>query len=139
LGQDGGLQEPKEEEDLDSVHAGHEAPLENEIKGRAVSMPRQFTPQRPMRPFSFMTPQLPKANGDFSLADRVRGRKSTGGFSQASLARPWQVTDAVVQNVVPSTPGSNAELGQRRVSEVERQVGLNPQLQPPWLTFYSCS
>jgi hypothetical protein len=65
-----------------------------------------------------MTPQVSKANGDLSLADRVRGRKSTGGFGQASLARPWQVMDLAV----PSTPGVKAEPGQQAVSDSERQV-----------------
>ena len=119
------LQEFKEEDDLCNVPTGHEARPESEIRTRAVSMPRQFTPQRPARPFSFMTPQVLKANGDVSLADRVRGRTSTGGIGQASLARPWQVTD-FVPDVVPSTPGSKAEPDQQRVSDSERQVGLFP-------------
>jgi hypothetical protein len=76
-----------------------------------------------------MTPQVSKANGDLSLADRVRGRKSTGGFSQASMARPWQVTDHAVPDIFPSTPGVKVEQGQQVVSDSERQVGLISLLQ----------
>jgi len=75
-----------------------------------------------------MTPQVSKANGDLSLADRVRGRKSTGGFGQ-TLARPWQVTDLAVPDIFPSTPGVKVEPGQQAVSDSERQVGLIPLLQ----------
>ena len=128
MSQDEELQEP-EEEGLGDVPFGHEVRLESEIRARAVSVPRQFTPQRPERPFSFMTPQVPKANSRLSLADRVRGRKSMGGFGQAGLGTSLQVTEVVIRDVDQGTPSTNAEPGQRRVSESERKVGLIPQLQ----------
>jgi hypothetical protein len=119
LDQDEELQEPEEEEGLGDVTFRHEARHDNEIGVRAASVPRQFTPQRPERPFSFMTPQVSKANGDLSLADRVRGRKSTGGVGQASLGRSWHVPEVKVQDADQSILGSP---GQRRVSDSERQV-----------------
>lgn len=117
LDQDEELQELEEEEDLGDFGARHES----EIGLRTASLPRQFTPQRPERPLSFMTPQVFKTNGNLSLADRVRGRKSTGGVGQASLGRSWRVPEVKVQDIDQSTLGTP---GQRRVSESERQVGF---------------
>lgn len=118
-------EEPEEEEGLGDVTFRHGARHESEIGVRAASVPHQFTPQRPERPLSFMTPQVSKANGSLSLADRVRGRKSTGGVGQASLGRSWRVTEVKVPDADQSTLGSP---GQRRVSDSERQVGFNSQL-----------
>jgi hypothetical protein len=126
LDQDGDPQELEEEEDFGDVPLEHEAQLESETGSRAVSLPRQFTPQRPERPFSFMTPQVTKSNGGLSLADRVRGRKSTGGVGQASLTKSWRSTDVAVPDIGQSTPGTNVE---RKVSDSERQVSLILQLQ----------
>lgn len=70
-----------------------------------------------------MTPQVSKANGNLSLADRVRGRKSTGGIGQAGLGRSWHVPEVKVEDADRSTLGSP---GQRRVSDSERQVDFIP-------------
>jgi len=125
LDQDEELQEPEEEEDLGDVTFRHGARHESEIGVRAASVPRQFTPQRPERHLLFMTPQVSKASGNLSLADRVRGRKSTGGVGQASLSRSWRVPEVKVPDADQSTLGSP---GQRRVSDSERQVGFIPHL-----------
>lgn len=87
-----------------------------------------------------MTPQVSKANESVSLVDRVRGRKSTGGVGRASLARPWQVKEVAVQDADQGTPSENAGLGQQGVTDTERQVGLNSQMQivPGSHTFYLC-
>jgi hypothetical protein len=89
----------------------------------------QFTPQRPpQRPLAgaaFMTPQVQKSNAALSLADRVRGRKSTGGVGRAR----WLVTNtdvAAIPNADQNTPGSeNVEPEQRKVSASEKQVRPN--------------
>ncbi|KAI0299366.1 hypothetical protein B0F90DRAFT_1818129 [Multifurca ochricompacta] len=97
--------------------------LEGKIAGhQRVFTPRQFTPQRPQRPLSFMTPQVHKFNDGLSLADRVRGRKSTGGVSQASMTRSWLVTDTAVSDTDQEMSGAKAESGQRRVSQSEKQA-----------------
>lgn len=98
--------------------------LENEFGARAVSVSRQFTPQRPERPLAFMTPQVPKANGGLSLADRVRGRISMGSVGQG---RSWRVP---VPDPDHSSPSKGTELGQRRISDLERQVRTFSQLKP---------
>ena len=125
LDQDEELQEPEEEEELGDITFRHGARHESEIGVRAASVPRQFTPQRPERPLSFMTPQVFKTNGNLSLADRVRGRKSTGGVGQASLGRSWRVPEVKVPDVDQSSLGTP---GQRRVSDSERQVRFILQL-----------
>ncbi|KAH9990229.1 hypothetical protein BJV74DRAFT_837337 [Russula compacta] len=119
---DGELRELQEEEDLGDVLPGHGVEVKSEIGARAFSVPRQFTPQRPPRPLPFMTPQVPKANKSVSLVDRVRGRKSTGGVGQASLARKWEVKEVAVQDADQSTPRENAGLGQQGVTDSERQA-----------------
>lgn len=91
-----------------------EVTLENEFGARAVSLSRQFTPQRPERPLAFMTPQVLKANGGLSLADRVRGRVSMGSVGRG---RSWRVPDPD-----HSSPSKGTELGQRRINDLERQV-----------------
>lgn len=116
LDQDEGLQDADDEEGFDSAPSEHEARLESEIGARAVSVSRQFTPQRPQRPLSFMTPQVPKANGSLSLADRVRGRISMGSVGREKL---WRVS---VPDPGQSTPSEGVELGQRRITDSERQV-----------------
>jgi hypothetical protein len=121
LDQDEGVQDAEDEENLGDVPYEREARLESEFGARAVSVSRQFTPQRPERPLAFMTPQVPKANGGLSLADRVRGRISMGSVGRANVARPWRVP---VPDPDPdySSPSKGTELGQRRVSDLERQV-----------------
>jgi hypothetical protein len=119
LDQDGELQDAADEEYFGDVPPEHEAGLESEFGARAVSVSRQFTPQRPQRPFSFMTPQVPKANGGLSLADRVRGRISMGSVGRANPARSWQVS---VPEPGQSTPSGGPELVQRSISDSERQV-----------------
>jgi hypothetical protein len=72
-----------------------------------------------------MTPQVHKSNVGLSVADRVRGRKSTGGgVGRASFARTWLVTDAdvAIPNADPNSPSENAQPGQRRISASEKQV-----------------
>jgi hypothetical protein len=126
LDQDEELQDAGDEECFGDVFPEHEARLESEIGARAVSVSRQFTPQRPQRPFLFMTPQVPKANGGLSLADRVRGRVSMGSVGRANPARSWRVS---VPEPGQSTPSEGAELGQRSISDSERQVSTISQLQ----------
>lgn len=119
MDQDEGLQDAEDEENLDDVPYEREARLESEFGARAVSVSRQFTPQRPERPLAFMTPQVPKANGGLSLADRVRGRISMGSVGRANVARSWQVP---VPDPDHSSPSKGTELGQQRISDLERQV-----------------
>lgn len=121
LDQDEGLEDAGDEENLGDVPNEHEAKLESEFGARAASVSRQFTPQRPERPLAFMTPQVPKANGGLSLADRVRGRVSMGSVGRANVARSWRVP-VPDPDPDPSSPGKGTELGQRRISELERQV-----------------
>jgi hypothetical protein len=72
-----------------------------------------------------MTPQVQKSNAALSLADRVRGRKSTGGVGRAR----WLVTNtdvAAIPNADQNTPRSeNVEPEQRKVSASEKQVRPN--------------
>lgn len=121
MDQDEGRQDAEDEENLGDVLNEREAKLESEFGSRAVSVSRQFTPQRPERPLAFMTPQVPKANGGLSLADRVRGRISMGSVGRANVARSWRVP---VPDPDPdhSSPSKGTELGQQRVSDLERQV-----------------
>jgi hypothetical protein len=123
LDQDEGLQDAEDEENLDDVPYEREARLESEFEARAVSVSRQFTPQRPERPLAFMTPQVPKANGGLSLADRVRGRISMGSVGRANVARSWRVPVPVPDpDPDHSSPSKGTELGQQRISDLERQV-----------------
>jgi hypothetical protein len=71
-----------------------------------------------------MTPQVPKANGGLSLADRVRGRVSMSA-GRANLASSWRVP---VADPDQSTPSKGVERGQR-ISDSERQVCIFSQLQ----------
>jgi len=127
-GQDRELQTPEEEEDLGDIPLPQEAGIESEIVARAASVPRQFTPQRPPRHLLFMTPQVTKPNGALSLADRVRGRRSTSTVGRASLVR-WQEPEVVVPDMDQKTPTQNAEPLPPRVSDSERQVRPISQLQ----------
>ena len=119
LDQDEGPQDAEDEENLSDVPHEREARFESEFGGRAVSVSRQFTPQRPERPLAFMTPQVPKTNGGLSLADRVRGRISMGSVGRANVARSWRVP---VPDPDYNSPSKATELGQQRVSDLERQV-----------------
>jgi hypothetical protein len=118
LDQDEGLQDAEDEENLGAVPYEREAKLESEFGVRAVSVSR-FTPQRPERPLAFMTPQVSRTNGGLSLADRVRGRISMGSVGRANVARSWPVP---VPDPDQSSPSRATELGQQRVSDLERQV-----------------
>lgn len=119
MDQDQELEDAEDEENLGDVPHEREARLESEFGARAVSLSRQFTPQRPERPLAFMTPQVPKANGGLSLADRVRGRVSMGSVGRTNVARSWRVPVPDPDN---SSPSKGTELGQRRVSDLERLV-----------------
>ena len=125
LDQDEELEDAEDEESTGDAITEHKVKLESEIGARAVSVSRQFTPQRPHRPLPFMTPQVPKANGGLSLADRVRGRVSMGSLSRANLASSWRVPDTDPDQ---STPTKGVERGQR-ISDSERQVRTFLQLQ----------
>jgi hypothetical protein len=91
---------------------------------------------------AFMTPQVQKSNAALSLADRVRGRKSTGGLGRAT----WLVTDTSTD--VATTPyadqnalkNENVEPGPRRISASEKQVlpNLYLQLLQPWTHGFFC-
>jgi hypothetical protein len=87
LDEDEGLQDAEDEENSDDVPYEHEARLESEFGARSVSEFRQFTSQRPERPLAFMTPQVPKANGGLSLADRVGGAYQTFPLSPFLLSK----------------------------------------------------
>lgn len=113
------LQEPEDEEGLGDASHGGEAEPESEP---AASTPYQLTPQRPEQHFYFMTPQTHRPNGAPSLADRVRGRQSTGGAGWASLVKPWVAADDPVPAVDKSAPRANAESRERRISQLERRV-----------------
>ena len=127
LDQDGGLQDADDEENLGDVPPEHEARLQSEFGVRAASVSRQFTPQRPQRSLPFMTPQVPKANGSLSLADRVRGRRvSMGSVGRANVARSWRVP---VPDPDQSTPTKATGLEQTRISDLERQVCAFSQLE----------
>lgn len=117
LDQDEELEDAEDEESIGDVTPEPEVGLPSEVGARAVSVSRQFTPQRPHRPLPFMTPQVPKANGDLSLADRVRGRVSMGSLGRVRPASSWRVLDPD-----QSTPTKGVERGQRSVSDSERQV-----------------
>ena len=108
-------QEPEDEEGLGDASHGGEAEPESEG-------PRQLTPQRPEQRLYFMTPQTHRSNGTPSLADRVRGRQSTGGAAWASLVKPWMADDDPVPAVEKSAPRANAESRERRISQFERRV-----------------
>ena len=123
MDQDEGLQETEDED----VPYEHEARLESEFGTRGVSLSRQFTPQRPERPLAFLTPQVPKANGGLSLADRVRGRISMGSVGRANVTGSWRVP---VLEPDHSSPSKGTERRQRRVSDLERQVCTFSRLKP---------
>lgn len=127
LDQDEELQDAEDEENLGDVPYEREDRLESEFGVRAVSVPRQFTPQRPERPLTFMTPQVTKAHGGLSLADRVRGRVSMGSVGRANVARSWRVP---VPDPDHSSPSKATELGQQRVSDLEREVCAFHSLKP---------
>lgn len=113
------VQEPENE---DGLGDGEAEPETNDGASTAC----QLTPQRPEQHFYFMTPQTHRSN---SLADRVRGRQSTGGAAWASLIKSSIAADDPVPAVDNSTPRTNAELRERRISQVERRVWLVPLLQ----------
>jgi hypothetical protein len=106
------VQEPEDEEGL----GDGEAELEGD---QDASTACQLTPQRPEQHFYFMTPQTHRSN---SLADRVRGRQSTGGAAWASLVKPSMAADESAPAVDKDTPRTNAESRERRISQVERRV-----------------
>jgi hypothetical protein len=106
------VQEPENEEGLGDI----EAELESD---QDASTACQLTPQRPEQHFYFMTPQTHRSN---SLADRVRGRQSTGGAAWASLVKPSVAADEPASAVDENTPRTNAEMRERRISQVERRV-----------------
>ncbi|KAI9464057.1 hypothetical protein BJY52DRAFT_883235 [Lactarius psammicola] len=115
-------QEPETEEGLYDVSHESKAEPENELADQGASTPCQLTPQRPEQRFYFMTPQTHRPNGAPSLADRVRGRQSTGGAAWTSLAKPWTVVDDPVPAADNSAPRANAESRERRVSQMERRA-----------------
>ena len=135
MDQDEELQDVGDEENSGDVPDDREDGLESEYGVRAVSaVHRQFTPQRPERPLAFMTPQVPKANGGLSLADRVRGRVSMS-VGRANVARSWQVP---VPDPDDSSPSKATEPGQQRVSDLERQVCTVSELKPDFCSHALC-
>ncbi|KAF8273562.1 hypothetical protein EI94DRAFT_1794990 [Lactarius quietus] len=116
LDRDDDLQEPKNEEGSADASHGGEAESESD---QGASTPCQITPQRPEQHFYFRTPQTHRSN---SLADRVRGRQSTGGAAWASLIKPSLVADDPVPAVDTNTPLANAESRERRISQLERRA-----------------
>jgi hypothetical protein len=129
LDRDDELQEPENEEGLGD--ASHEGEAEPESDQGASTY--QLTPQRPEQHFYFMTPQTHRSN---SLADRVRGRQSTGGAAWASLVKPWIAADDPVPAADQNTPRATAELKERRISQLERRVGPIPSLRSFWPYVY---
>ncbi|KAI9438291.1 hypothetical protein H4582DRAFT_1815256 [Lactarius indigo] len=118
LGQDDKPQEPENE---DGLGDGGDTEPESEFANRGAMTP-QLTPQRPEQRLYFMTPQTHRPNGAPSLADRVRGRQSTGGAAWTSLAKPWTVAEDPAPAVDESAPRANAESSERRISQLERRV-----------------
>ncbi|KAI9513527.1 hypothetical protein F5148DRAFT_1006664 [Russula earlei] len=116
------LLEHENERLLEDVPPAQETRFESDFAIRAASVPRQFTPQRPQRPLLFMTPQVPKANRGLGLADRVRGRTSTGSVGRASFARSLRDQEIAIPDVNPSTPSNTVEPYQRRINNSERQA-----------------
>ncbi|KAH9064558.1 hypothetical protein EDB87DRAFT_1556259 [Lactarius vividus] len=121
LDRDDEPQEPGDEEGLgDASHEGDAKPG-SDFANRGSVTP-QLTPQRPEQRLYFMTPQTHRPNGAPSLADRVRGRQSTGGAAWTSLAKPWTVAEDPATAVDKSAPQANAESRERRVSQLERRA-----------------
>ncbi|KAI0301317.1 hypothetical protein BC826DRAFT_558631 [Russula brevipes] len=130
LDQDGKPQELEVEEDLGDISPGYEGGLGSEFGTRAASVPRQFTPQRPQRSLglSFMTPQVTKVNGGLSLADRVRGRKSTGNVGRPSLAGSWQINEVAVPEGSKDTPTRISESERQAIQERRRSALAQPDM-----------
>ncbi|KAH9077726.1 hypothetical protein EDB83DRAFT_2345491 [Lactarius deliciosus] len=121
LDRDDEPQEPEDEEGLGDASHGGDAEPESDLANRGAMTP-QLTPQRPEQRLYFMTPQTHRPNGAPSLADRVRGRQSTGGAAWTSLAKPWTVAEDPTPAVDKSAPHATAESRERRVSQLERRA-----------------